>query len=76
MKGFAVAMLWGFVLLLVLGLTYPIWSWSINSIVTSAGGDAFSVLLADTIFVIICIATLGAIVLYKSNPRLDNRWIQ
>lgn len=74
MKGYSVAILWGFMMLLVLGITYPIWSFAINHITTAAGGDAFTVILADAIFVIICIATLGAVILYKDNPRIDYRF--
>ena len=71
MKGFTVAVIWGFVVMLVLSITYPIWNWAIGFIVTSAGGDSVTVLLADIIFVIMCIAIIGAIFLYRSNPGID-----
>lgn len=74
MKGFSVALLWGFMMLLILGITYPVWSWAISQITTAAGGDAFSVLLADAVFVIMCLATLGAIIMYRSNPTIDYRF--
>ena len=71
MKGFTVAMVWGFVLMIVLSITYPIWSFAVNHIVTAAGGDSVTVLLADAIFLIMCLAVIGAIMLHRSNPGID-----
>lgn len=71
MKGVTVAIIWGFVVMLVLGITYPIWSFAISLITTAAGGDSVTVLLVDCIFVVMCLAIIGAILLHQNNPNID-----
>ena len=70
-KGVLVAMLTSVFLFAVLSITFPIWSNLIGRIVSAAGGDEFTVLLANSVFFIICMSILGAIALYRNRPEID-----
>jgi len=50
------------------------WSWGIETIVTQAGGDAVTVLFTKAIFVVLAIAVVGGITLYRQRPEIDYQW--
>lgn len=74
MKGFVVASIWTVVILSILYLTHFMWSWAINEIVTNAGGDQLTVLLAQTIFVVLIFGVIGAIWFFRGHGEALYRW--
>jgi len=50
------------------------WSFGINQIVTHAGGDAVTALFAQAIFVVLAIAVISGIALYRQRPEIDYSW--
>lgn len=74
MKGQIVPLLWTFVLLAILYATHPMWSWSINSIVTSAGGDQLTGLLVQLVFVLLVFAIIAAVWIFRGPKENYYSW--
>jgi len=74
MKGFVLASIWTIIILSILYLTHNMWSFGINEIVTHAGGDQFTILLAQTTFVVLVFAVIGAIWFYRGVRESLYQW--
>lgn len=74
MKGLVVALVWSFILLAILSVTSPMWTFAINSIVTSAGGDQMTALAVQMIFVVLSLGVVAAIWIFRGEKESMYYW--